>query len=54
MRYSRLALLVFTLTLVTLAAKKKNEEDKTQTVVRIISAQRADRKERRFYEDENG
>ncbi len=30
------------------------QEDQAETVVRIISARRADRKERRFYEDENG
>ncbi len=31
-----------------------HEGDQAETVVRIISARRADRKERRFYEDENG
>ncbi len=30
------------------------EEDQAETVIRIISARRADRRERRFYENEDG
>ena len=40
--------------LLVMVAHTVREEDGMETVVRIISAQRADRKERRFYEDENG
>jgi uncharacterized DUF497 family protein len=40
--------------LLVMVAHTLGEADKTETVVRIISARRADRKERRFYEDENG
>ena len=40
--------------LLVMVAHTVREEDQTETVVRIISARRADRKERRFYEDENG
>jgi uncharacterized DUF497 family protein len=40
--------------LLVMVAHTLREEDQAQTVVRIISARRADRKERRFYDDENG
>ncbi len=40
--------------LLVMVAHTLHEEDEAETVVRIISARRADRKERRFYEDENG
>lgn len=40
--------------LLVMVAHTLREEDQAETVVRIISARRADRKERRFYEDENG
>ena len=40
--------------LLVMVAHTLHEEDQAETVVRIISARRADRKERRFYEDENG
>ena len=40
--------------LLVMVAHTVQEEDQAETVVRIISARRADRKERRFYEDENG
>lgn len=40
--------------LLVMVAHTVHEEDQEETVVRIISARRADRKERRFYEDENG
>ena len=40
--------------LLVMVAHTIREEDQAETVVRIISARRADRKERRFYEDENG
>ena len=39
--------------LLVMVAHTVREEDQAETVVRIISARRADRKERRFYEDEN-
>ncbi|MGI4829815.1 MAG: BrnT family toxin [Janthinobacterium lividum] len=39
--------------LLVMVAHTVREEDGTETVVRIISARRADRKERRFYEVEN-
>ena len=40
--------------LLVMVAHTVHEGDQVETVVRIISARRADRKERRFYEDENG
>jgi len=40
--------------LLVMVAHTLHEEDQAETVVRIISARRADRKERRFYENENG
>lgn len=40
--------------LLLMVAHTIREEGEADTVVRIISARRADRKERRFYEDENG
>ena len=40
--------------LLVMVAHTLRAEDHAETVVRIISARRADRKERRFYEDENG
>lgn len=40
--------------LLVMVAHTVHEEDQEETVVRIISARRADRKERRFYEGENG
>ena len=40
--------------LLVMVAHTLREEDQAGTVIRIISARRANRKERRFYEDENG
>jgi len=40
--------------LLVMVAHTLREENQAETVVRIISARRANRKERRFYEDENG
>ncbi len=40
--------------LLVMVAHTLREENEAKTVVRIISARRADLKERRFYEDENG
>ena len=39
--------------LLVMVAHTVREKDQAETVVRIISARRADRKERRFYEEEN-
>ena len=39
--------------LLVMVAHTLHEEDQAETMVRIISARRADRKERRFYEDES-
>lgn len=40
--------------LLVVVAHTLREEDQAELVIRIISARRADRKERRFYESENG
>lgn len=40
--------------LLVMVAHTFREENEAETVVRIISARRANRRERQFYEDENG
>ena len=40
--------------LLVMAAHTVQEDEKAETMVRIISARAATRQERRFYEDENG